>query len=205
MTDHDTARDVPAGLPHPLSFRDLPRRPLDEGTGTLRRIWAEEGTASGRRWQVQLIELKGAGGAFLAPDHTHQRIVGLSGPQVALGDPEHSTALRRDSALLVRSSAVSFRRPRLRVTGVSTLLVLSFAALAVPPMLSFHTLDGTTEVPIGTRVLLHLRGDLTVDGVPADRQAALLLDPRAAHRAVASGARVLAVSDAVVTVGQDAP
>jgi Tfp pilus assembly protein PilN len=47
----------------------------------------------------------------------------------------------------------------------------------------------------GALLVVLLQGDLRVDGVEAQRQSALLLDPRVAHRVAASGARVLALTE----------
>jgi hypothetical protein len=185
-------------LPRLIRFRDLPRQSLHEGKGVVREIWTETDPGLNLRWQLQLIELRGPGGSLVAPAGTHQRIVGLSGPQVAIGDADRSSSLGRDRALLVRSSTVVFQRPRLRVAGASTVLVLTFAAVAVPPMFSFHDLNGSVDLPSGSRAVLNLKGDLRVGGVDAPRQAALLLDPRADRPGQASSARVLVLSEAVI-------
>ncbi|WP_159499305.1 hypothetical protein [Microbacterium sp. 18062] len=206
MTDHDTDPDAPAPGGGPaglIRFRDLPRQPLQEGRGTVRGIWTETDPGLDLRWHLQLVELKGPGGSLLAPAGTHQRIVGLSGPQVAVGAFDHHAVLRRDRAVLLRSSTLSFQRPRLRVTGASMVLVLTFAAVAVPPMFSFQEIDGSADLPTGTRVLLALQGDVRLDGVEVPRQAVALLDGGPDHRAHASSARVLVLSEAVIP-GADA-
>ena len=198
MTDQGTDSRVPAArddLPRLLPFRDLPRQPLHDGRGTVREVHAETAPGLDLRWQLQLVELKGPRGTLVAPADTHQRIVGLSGPQVVVGDAgDRRTALGRDRALLLRSHTMVFQRPRLRVAGASTVLVLTFAAAVVPPRFSFRTLDDRAELS-GTALLLLLQGDLRIDGIEATRQSALLLDPRAAHRVSASAARVLTLSE----------
>jgi hypothetical protein len=103
---------------------------------------------------------------------------------------------------------VVFQRPRLRVAGASTVLVLTFAAGLVPPRFAFRTLDtfgddragdpaeGADSGGLsGTHLLLLLQGDLRIDGVEASRQSVVLLDARATHRVSASAARVLTLGD----------
>jgi hypothetical protein len=200
MTDQGTDSHAPAAhhdLPRLIPFRALPRQALPEGRGTVREIHVETAPGLDLRWQLQLVELKGPRGTFAAPAGTHQRIVGLSGPQVAVGDTvERSAALGRDRALLVRSHTVVFQRPRLRVAGASVVLVLTFDATVVPPRFTFRTLDDPAEIA-GTALLLLLQGDVRIAGIEASRQSALLLDPRAAHEVSASAARVLTLVDDV--------
>lgn len=201
MTEHGIdvgAPDAHDGLPRLIRFRDLPRQPLHDGRGVVREIWSESAPGLDLRWQLQLVELKGPGGSLVAPAGTHQRIVGLTGPQVAVGDADRRSALRRDHALLLRSSTVVFQRPRLRVAGASMVLVLTFADVAVPPMFTFHDIDGAIALPSGTRLLLNLQGELRLGGVEATRQAAVLLDPRTDPRGQGASARVLALSEAVM-------
>jgi hypothetical protein len=198
MTDQGTDSRAPAArhdLPRLLPFRDLPRQSLHDGRGTVREVHVETAPGLDLRWQLQLVELKGPRGTLVAPADTHQRIVGLAGPQVVVGDAgEHRTALGRDRALLRRSHTIVFQRPRLRVAGASTVLVLTYAAAVVPPRFSFRTLDDPAELS-GTALVLLLQGDLRIDGIEATRQAAVLMDPHAAHEVAASAARVLTLSE----------
>ncbi|MBZ4487901.1 hypothetical protein LQ938_12555 [Microbacterium sp. cx-55] len=198
MTENGIELRSPAGshdLPRLVPFRGLPRQPLQDGRGTVREIHVETAPGLDLRWQLQLVELKGPRATLLAPAGTHQRIVGLSGPQVSVGDAvDRVAALGRDRALSVRSPTIVFQRPRLRVAGASVVVVLTAAASGPPPRLSFRTLDDPTDL-VGISLVLLLQGELRVDGVEAARQSALLLDPRTTSHVTASAARVLTLAE----------
>lgn len=181
--------------PRLLSFRDLPPQPLPEGRATVRDIHVATGPGLDLRWQLQLVELKGPRATLFTPAGTHQRVVGLSGPQVSVSEASGRGApLGRDREMSLRSSAIAFQRPRLRVTGASMVLVLTFVATTPPPRLAFRTLEDPADLAAASLVLL-LRGELRIADVEATRQSAVLLVPGAAYPVSASGARVLTVTE----------
>lgn len=195
MTEYDTDH-VRATYPRLLRFGDLAPQPLHAGKGTLREVWTAAGPGLELRWQLQLVELKGPMGVLTAPADTHQLVVGLGGPQVSIGQ----VALRRDRALAVRAATVEFRRPRLRVTGASSMLVLTYPAASEPPVFTFLDLDGPASFPVGTHMLVALQGALRLAAFDVPRQSVVILDAERAFEGDTTSAHILAMTD----VSQDA-
>ncbi|MGO4784697.1 hypothetical protein [Cryobacterium sp. W22_MBD10_FK3] len=189
--DDDTvARRIP---PRTSRFSDIPRQPLDQGRGGAREIWADLDADLNLRWQLRVVEIKDSTGLLVGPAGTHNYVVGLAGPQVAVRSVEASRVLRRDHVMPVLSSTVLFERPKLRPPGASSLILLTFVGAAEPPRLAIRTIGPHTEIRPGAQVLVALRGTVRVDGAEADHGSALLLDPTQTYRPRAAAAQILTV------------
>ncbi|WP_104163444.1 hypothetical protein [Cryobacterium sp. N22] len=188
--DEAVVRRIP---PRTSRFSDIPRQPLDQGRGSAREVWADLDTDLNLRWQLRVVEIKDSTGLLVGPAGTHNYVVGLAGPQVAVRSTEASRVLRRDHVMPVLSSTVLFERPKLRPPGASSLILLTFVGAAEPPALAIRTVDPQTEIRAGAQVLVALRGTVRVDGAEAAHGSALLLDPTQTYRPRASSAQILTV------------
>ncbi|GAA4775260.1 hypothetical protein [Microbacterium gilvum] len=180
-------------LPRVLPLRDQPGQRLLSGIGAVRDVQVE--TAPGERllWMLQIVELRSAEGAASAPAGTRQLVAGLSGPQLSIRKPQGLVPLRRDRASELETSAVLMRRPSSRPSGASRMLLLSYDAAEAAPSLAFHGLDGEHAFAGGTRVLIALEGELSVDGQGVPPLSAAVLDPEHPVAVRAHGARFIAV------------
>lgn len=180
--------------PRTIRFSDLPRQPLDQGTGSAREIWADLDPDLTLRWQLRVIDLKDSTGLLVGPAGTHHHVVGLAGPQVTVRQAHASRALRRDHVLPVLSHRVHFERPRLRPPGHSSVVVLTFPGAADPPDLVLGSLAPGGELDPAARLVLVLRGTVRVGRAEAAHGSALLLQPGRGYRQGAGSARILTVT-----------
>jgi hypothetical protein len=176
--------------PRLIRFTDLPRHPLDQGRGGAREIWADLDDDLTLRWQLRVVEIKDSTGLLVGPAGTHNLVVGLAGPQVAVRNAEASRVLRRDQVLPVPSSVLHFERPKLRAPGASSLLVLTFAGAEAPPEFVIRTVEAGVELRAGAQVVVALRGLVRVDGAEAAQGSALLLHPAQSPHPPAPGATI---------------
>jgi len=145
-------------------------------------------------WQLKMLELRGPTATLHAPAHTHQLVVGMSGPQVLAGPVKRQLPLRRDQAMLVRSSTAMFRRPRLRMAGASRVLVLTFVSEGPDPTFSFDTLSGAASLPADTRAVIVLEGALDLAGESVPSESALIMAAGAPRSVVGGSARLVILS-----------
>lgn len=171
-------------------LRDLPAQPLSDGEGAVRDIFTDAPTHGDLRWMLQLVEIRGAGAKLHTPNDTEQLIVGFSGPQVTVG-AERGHPLRRNRPLTRSASVLEFRRPMLRVSGASRLLNLAYRAGVVAPTYTFEDLDGPVTLSADVRVLVVLKGEVTIAGETAGARTAVVLHRPETQEAHAVDARVL--------------
>ena len=180
--------------PHIVDVGRLPRHPLHDGGGGTKEIWTVSTPGLDLVWQLKLLELRGPAATLRAPAHTHQLVIGMSGPQVHAGPTKRQLPLRRDQAMFVRSPTALFSRARMRMPGASRVLVLSFTDEGLAPQLVFDTLDGASVVPSGTQALVLMEGHLDLDGVAVPPESAVILDAAASHTVTGEKARIVIVS-----------
>jgi hypothetical protein len=181
-------------LPRTIRFAELARQPLDQGRGSAREIWADLDPDLNLRWQLRVVDIKDSSGLLIGPAGTHNYVVGIAGPQVAVRNAETSRVLRRGRVLPVLSCRVQFERSKLRPPGVSSLLVLTFTGTADPPGFVPGPVGPGTDLPARTRLLVALQGTVHLDGAVAEQGSALLLDPAQSHRLADPATSILTVS-----------
>ena len=182
----DVASRPPAdpGPPRLVRFADLVRQPLDRGRGSVRDVWTSTDVDRLIRWRLQVVELRDAAGLIAAPDDMNHAIVGFAGPQVAVraGGNELNgpgRILHRDEVLTVRESSVRLSRPRLRASGSSSMILLSYSTSEDPPTLSFEQPDAAHDPADGLRITLALRGPIRRGEGEVPQGAALVSAPLA--------------------------
>jgi hypothetical protein len=185
-------------LPRLIRFADLPRQPLDQGRGSAREIWAELAPDLGLTWHLRVVEIRDSTGLLIGPAGTHNYVVGMAGPQVAVRIAGTSRALRRGLVMPVPSCRVQFDRSKLRPPGVSSLLLLTCAGTVDPPGFAPGfapgPADSGTDLPARTRLLVALRETVHLDGAVAQPGSALLLDPAESYRLHDPAPSILAVT-----------
>jgi hypothetical protein len=191
--EDDDNRDAQRMRPRSIRFTALTRQPLDQGRGSAREIWADLDPDLNLRWQLRVVEIKDSTGLLVGPAGTQHYVVGLAGPQVAVGNSGTSRVLRRDEVLTVPSSTVQFERPRLRPPGASSVLVLTFPHTGDAPGVVIQNVDEGATFATGAQVVVALRGTVRVDGAEAAPGSALLLDSAQSYRSSAPTAHLLTV------------
>lgn len=165
--------------PRLIRFSEVARQPLDRGRGSVRDIWTSTDADRALRWQLRVVELRDADGAIGAPEGMHHFVVGFAGPQVGVRVGNMDRALHRDEVLAVRSSTLSFSRPKLRASGPSSVIVLAHAIAEEPPTFAFREPTSTTGSPSETRIMLALRSPIRLDSGEAPRGSAFVFPPTA--------------------------
>jgi hypothetical protein len=148
--------------PRLVRFAELVRQPLDRGRGSVRDIWTSIDVDRRIRWRLQVVELRDAAGLIAAPDDMNHAVVGFAGPQVSVRAGNNDLngpgrILHRDEVLTVRESSVRLTRPRLRASGSSSMILLSFSTSEDPPTLTFEHRETAHDPADGLRITLALR------------------------------------------------
>lgn len=177
----------PPATPGPsriIRFDDLVRQPLDRGRGSVRDVWISTDVDHRIRWRLQLVELRDASGLISAPDDLNHAIVGFAGPQVVVRAGGSAATgpgriLHREEVLTVHESSVRFSRPRLRASGSSSMIVLSYSVAEDPPALTFRHTDAPTGPVDGLQIVLALGTPVPHDSGEIPRGAALVSAPLA--------------------------
>lgn len=182
----DVASRPPAnpGAPRLIRFADLVRQPLDRGRGSVRDVWTSTDVDRRIRWRLQVVELRDAAGLITAPEDMNHVVVGFAGPQVAVrtgGNELYGPGriLHRDEVLMVREPSVRLSRPRLRASGSSSMILLSFSTAEEPPTLTVRHLDDPADPADGLQIALALGGPVPHESGEIPRGAALVSAPLA--------------------------
>ncbi|WP_291041761.1 hypothetical protein [Herbiconiux sp.] len=176
----------------PVLLAGLRRLPLEQGRGGVREIWAGEGPHHEPRWQLRIVDMRGPRGILSASAGSEHYVIGLAGPQVAVGDTRSSgQVLRRGRVVPIRSATVVFERPKLRAAGASSLVVLTASSPALAPTLTLQTVEGAAVMAAGTCGVVTLRHGVLLDDADVPGHAATLIDPRGLHRIQVASAQVL--------------
>lgn len=165
--------------PRLIRFSEVARQPLDRGRGSVRDIWTSTDADRTLRWQLRVVELRDADGIIDGPEGMHHSVVGFAGPQLGIRTGGSDRSLHRDEVLAVRSSTLSFSRPKLRASGPSSVIVLSHAIAEEPPTFAFREPSTAPGSPSETRILLALRSPIRLESGEAPRGSAVVLPPTA--------------------------
>ncbi|MCS5721247.1 hypothetical protein N1028_10460 [Herbiconiux sp. CPCC 203407] len=175
----------------PVLLAGLRRLPLEQGRGAVREIWAGEGPHHEPCWQLRIVDMRGPRGILSASAGSEHYVIGLAGPQVAVGDTRSGHVLRRGRVVPIRSSTIVFERPKLRAAGASSLVVLTASSPALAPTLTLQTVEGAAVMAAGTCGIVTLRDAVLLDDADVPGHAATLIDPQGLHRIRVASAQVL--------------
>ncbi|MEV7693345.1 hypothetical protein AB0N73_08435 [Microbacterium sp. NPDC089189] len=189
---HDPARSAGRGRPRAGSFRDFAPHALAEGRGLTRELASENGEGLTLQWALHLLEVRSREARIRQPAGTAQLVVGLSGPQVLVGDGDARVPLRPEVVVSERTATLDLSRPGPR-GGMppSTLLTLSYDSSRATPSIHFAHVTGHLHLRPDVRVVVVMRGSITHDDLSLPAKSVLSLEPGSSPYLHGEDARVV--------------